>query len=76
MAESVKIVIDGQEFEFPVIEGSENEKAIDISSLRAKTGYITQFVHSDLMICNMVFDGVPVILPVPFVGGRLNANLF
>jgi citrate synthase len=41
MAESVKIVIDGLEFEFPVIEGSENEKAIDISSLRAKTGYIT-----------------------------------
>ncbi len=41
MAESVKIVTDGQEFEFPVIEGSENEKAIDISSLRAKTGYIT-----------------------------------
>jgi citrate synthase len=41
MAESVKIIIDGQEFEFPVIEGSENEKAIDISSLRAKTGYIT-----------------------------------
>jgi citrate synthase len=41
MAESVKIVIDGQEFDFPVIEGSENEKAIDISSLRAKTGYIT-----------------------------------
>ena len=41
MAESVKIIIDGQEFEFPVIEGTENEKAIDISSLRAKTGYIT-----------------------------------
>lgn len=41
MAESVKIIIDGQEFEFPVIEGSEKEKAIDISSLRAKTGYIT-----------------------------------
>ncbi|MCP9762752.1 citrate synthase [Lacihabitans soyangensis] len=41
MAESVKIVIDGQAFEFPVLEGSENEKAIDISSLRAKTGYIT-----------------------------------
>ncbi len=41
MAESVKIIIDGQEFEFPVIEGTENEKAIDISNLRAKTGYIT-----------------------------------
>ncbi len=25
----------------PVVEGTENEKAIDISSLRAKTGYIT-----------------------------------
>jgi citrate synthase len=41
MAESAKIIIDGKEYEFPVIEGSENEKAIDISSLRAKTGYIT-----------------------------------
>lgn len=41
-----------------------------------KTGYITQFVHSDLMMCNMVFDGVPVILPVPFIGGRLNADSF
>ncbi len=41
MAESAKLVIDGKEFEFPVVEGSENEKAIDISSLRAKTGYVT-----------------------------------
>ena len=29
------------EIELPIIEGSENEKAIDISSLRSKTGYIT-----------------------------------
>jgi citrate synthase len=28
-------------FEFPVIEGTEGEKAIDISSLRTKTGYIS-----------------------------------
>jgi citrate synthase len=41
MAETAKFIIDGKEYEFPVIEGSENEKAIDISSLRAKTGYIT-----------------------------------
>lgn len=41
MAETVKMIIDGNEYEFPVIEGSENEKAIDISSLRAKSGYIT-----------------------------------
>jgi citrate synthase len=41
MAETAKLIVDGQEFEFPIIEGSEKEKAIDISALRAKTGYIT-----------------------------------
>ncbi|MBI4402980.1 MAG: citrate synthase [Deltaproteobacteria bacterium] len=30
-----------KEFEFPVIEGSEGERAVDISSLRAKTGLVT-----------------------------------
>ena len=29
------------EIELPVIEGSENEMGIDISSLRSSTGYIT-----------------------------------
>jgi len=29
-----------QTFELPVVTGTENEKAIDISSLRAKTGYV------------------------------------
>ena len=41
MAETAKIIIDGKEYEFPVIEGSEGERAIDISKLRAQTGYIT-----------------------------------
>lgn len=41
MAETAKIELDGKVYEFPVIEGTENEKAIDISALRAKTGYIT-----------------------------------
>ena len=41
MQETVKIIIEGQEHEFPVVEGTEKEKAIDISALRAKTGYIT-----------------------------------
>lgn len=41
MQETVKIIIEEQEYEFPVVEGSEKEKAIDISALRAKTGYIT-----------------------------------
>ena len=41
MSEMAKLILEGKEYEFPVITGSENEKAIDISNLRAKTGYIT-----------------------------------
>ena len=33
--------IDGKKFEMPLIVGTENEKAIDISKLRAQTGCIT-----------------------------------
>jgi citrate synthase len=32
---------DGQTYDLPVVEGTENERAIDISSLRAKSGLIT-----------------------------------
>jgi citrate synthase len=41
MSESVKLIVEGKEFEFPVITGSEGEKAIDISKLRDLTGHIT-----------------------------------
>jgi len=41
MSEIAKIELDGEIYEFPVIEGTENEKAIDISTLRGKSGYIT-----------------------------------
>lgn len=41
MSEVAKIILDGVTHEFPVIEGSENEKAIDISKLRGTTGYVT-----------------------------------
>ena len=41
MSETAKITVNGKSFELPVIEGSENEKAIDISKLRAQTGYVT-----------------------------------
>ncbi|UBM60079.1 citrate synthase [Marinilongibacter aquaticus] len=41
MAEIAKLTLDGKEYEYPIIEGSEQEKAIDISKLRAQTGYIT-----------------------------------
>lgn len=41
MAETAKLIIEGKEYEFPIIEGSEGEKAIDISKLRGATGVIT-----------------------------------
>jgi len=31
MSETVKLIVEGKEFEFPVITGTEGEKAIDIS---------------------------------------------
>ncbi len=36
-----ELIIDGKSYKFPIITGTENEKAIDISGLRSKTGYIT-----------------------------------
>jgi citrate synthase len=41
MANNVKIIYNNQSYYFPIIEGSENEKAIDIKQLRSKTGFIT-----------------------------------
>ena len=41
MSETARIVFEGKEIELPVIEGSEGEKAIDISKLRGTSGYIT-----------------------------------
>jgi citrate synthase len=41
MAKTVELIIDGKSFTFPVVEGTENELAIDISDLRDKTGYVT-----------------------------------
>lgn len=38
---NAKLELDGKVFEFPVIEGSEGEKAIDIAKLRSETGYVT-----------------------------------
>ena len=41
MSNSAEIRVDGKTYELPVIEGTENEKAIDISSLRGDSGVIT-----------------------------------
>ncbi|MGO4818683.1 citrate synthase [Flavobacterium sp. W22_SRS_FP1] len=41
MSKTATIEIDGKKYEFPIIEGSENEEAIDIKKLRELTGIIT-----------------------------------
>ncbi len=38
---TAKLIFEGNEHEFPVLEGTEHEKAIDISTLRSATGAIT-----------------------------------
>ncbi len=38
---TAKLILDGKEYEFPVVIGSENEVGIDIGSLRSSTGAIT-----------------------------------
>ena len=41
MSKEAKLELEGKAYSLPTIEGSEGEKAVDISSLRANTGYIT-----------------------------------
>ena len=38
---TAKLILEGKEYEFPVIVGSEKETAIDFTTLRAKTGAVT-----------------------------------
>jgi citrate synthase len=41
MSEKAKIILGDKTYEYPVVIGSEGEKAIDISKLRDDSGYIT-----------------------------------
>ena len=41
MSDSVKILIGDKSYEFPVVKGSKNERAININELRSQTGLIT-----------------------------------
>ena len=41
MTDTIKLVYGKKEYELPIIEGSEGERAVDISQLRATTGLIT-----------------------------------
>lgn len=41
MEKTAKLTLDGKTIELPIIIGTEKEKAVDITKLRAQTGYIT-----------------------------------
>ena len=41
MSEFAEIILEGKSYKYPVIVGTENEKAIDIGKLRDETGYVT-----------------------------------
>jgi citrate synthase len=41
MNKEAKLELEGKVYSLPTLEGTEDEKAVDISSLRANTGYIT-----------------------------------
>lgn len=64
MSDTAKLTVDGKEYELPVIKGSEGEKAIDISNLRAETGYITMdpgYVNTGATASSITFlDGEKV----------------
>lgn len=66
MSEKATLSIDGKSYEFPIITGTENEKAIDISKLRAQSGYVTYdegYKNTGSTISNITFlDGERGIL--------------
>jgi citrate synthase len=41
MSKEAKLELEGKVYTLPTVEGSEGEKAVDVSGLRAATGYIT-----------------------------------
>ncbi len=60
------LLIDGKRIEFPVIEGSEGQKGIDISGLRSHNGYLTfdnGFANTSSTLSSITFvDGENSIL--------------
>ncbi|MBI5853550.1 MAG: citrate synthase [Planctomycetes bacterium] len=39
--QNAKLILDGKEYELPIVVGTENEKAFDCQKLRDTTGYVT-----------------------------------
>src|SRR5512137_1813115 len=40
VSETVKLQVNGEGLDLPIVVGSEQERGIDVSELRARTGYI------------------------------------
>src|SRR5208337_5080495 len=66
MNNEAKLELDGKTFTLPTVEGSEGEKAVDVSSLRANTNYITLddgYSNTGSCVSNITFiDGDKGIL--------------
>ena len=66
MSEKATFTLDGKNYEFPVITGTENEKAVDISKLRGQSGYVTfdeGYKNTGSTVSNITFlDGEKGIL--------------
>ena len=64
--QTAKIILEGKEYEYPVITGSENEKAVDTRKLRSDSGYITfddGYANTGSCLSNITFiDGEKGIL--------------
>ncbi len=41
MPETARLILEGKEYRLPIVRGTEGERAVDISSLRKTTGYVT-----------------------------------
>ncbi|MBI44960.1 MAG: citrate (Si)-synthase [Candidatus Marinimicrobia bacterium] len=77
----IKIKVNNQEIECPVIEGTENEHGINITQLRKKTGYITLdpgYANTGACISKITFiDGEKGILryrgyPIEELAGKIS----
>jgi citrate synthase len=66
MGEIAKLQLGDQSIDLPIVVGSENERAVDISKLRAETGYITideGYVNTGSSISDITYlDGEQGIL--------------
>lgn len=66
MAGNAKLIFEGKEYELPIVKGTENELAIDISKLRAQSGLVTLddgFVNTGSTLSAITFlDGERGIL--------------